>query len=252
MTTIENDDWWRGALGDNVGIFPSNRVHKLDDSEIADSNIQLLDVIARVQARWDFIGREEGDLSFKVGDTINVVEYVDGAWWRGTLSGQVGVFPSSYVQKLRPPENGKYPSTVVFARPVAEAPLIDLGVAQQQPSNMYPSPPSKDAYLPHQQPTQLPSFYPPRPSSSSSKDVYIPSHPQQLAQHPSQLHTPESTEPSTMRRPNKASTGSSVHSPTKYAFTATPSTSVPRTHSRDTPRRPTGTSVSSTAPKAGC
>lgn len=189
----ENDDWWRGALGDNVGIFPSNRVHKLDDSEIADSNIQLLDVIARVQARWDFIGREEGDLSFKVGDTINVVEYVDGAWWRGTLSGQVGVFPSSYVQKLRPPENGKYPSTVVFARPVAEAPLIDLGVAQQQPSNMYPSPPSKDAYLPHQQPTQLPSFYPPRPSSSSSKDVYIPSHPQQLAQHPSQLHTPEST-----------------------------------------------------------
>lgn len=25
---------------------------------------------------------------------------VDGAWWRGTLSGKVGVFPSSYVQKL--------------------------------------------------------------------------------------------------------------------------------------------------------
>lgn len=45
------------------------------DSEITDSSIQLLDVIARVQARWDFVGREEGDLSFKIGDTINVVEY---------------------------------------------------------------------------------------------------------------------------------------------------------------------------------
>lgn len=31
-------------------------------------------VIARVQAMFDFVGREEGDLSFKVGDIINVLE----------------------------------------------------------------------------------------------------------------------------------------------------------------------------------
>lgn len=35
----------------------------------------LVNVIARVQAKWDFTSKDEGDLSFKAGDTINVIEY---------------------------------------------------------------------------------------------------------------------------------------------------------------------------------
>ncbi|KAF8945827.1 hypothetical protein BGZ52_009345, partial [Haplosporangium bisporale] len=64
------DDWWRGTLGKNSGIFPSNYVQ-----EVTHQHIPLVNVIARVQAKWDFTSKDEGDLSFKAGDTINVIEY---------------------------------------------------------------------------------------------------------------------------------------------------------------------------------
>lgn len=41
----------------------------------SDSEAHLLEVIAQVRAKWDFSSKEEGELSFKFGDTINVVEY---------------------------------------------------------------------------------------------------------------------------------------------------------------------------------
>ncbi|KAG0353521.1 hypothetical protein BG005_007195 [Podila minutissima] len=171
-----NDDWWRGSLGKNYGIFPSSYVRILD----SDSEAHLLEVIAQVRAKWDFSSKEEGELSFKFGDTINVVEYVNADWWRGALGINIGVFPTNYVQILNSPANGKYPSVVVHSRPTAvEAPLIDMGQQQQQSNTYLPSPPLKDAYIPS--PGQQ-SHY---PSPSSSKDAFIPKNPQQLAQHTS-------------------------------------------------------------------
>jgi hypothetical protein len=41
----------------------------------SNSEIHLLEVIAQVRAKWDFSAKDEGDLSFKFGDTINVVEH---------------------------------------------------------------------------------------------------------------------------------------------------------------------------------
>ncbi|KAG0013289.1 hypothetical protein BGZ81_001095 [Podila clonocystis] len=171
-----NDDWWRGSLGKNYGVFPSTYVQKLD----SDSDVHLLEVIAQVRAKWDFSAKNEGDLSFKYGDTINVVEYVNDDWWRGVLGINIGNFPTNYVQKLNPPANGIYPSVVVFSRPTAvEEPFVDLGRKQQQSNTYLPSPPSKDAYIP---PPSQQSHY---PLPSSSKDAYIPKNPQQLVQHPS-------------------------------------------------------------------
>lgn len=91
-----------------------------------DQDIPLVNVIARVQAKWDFKSKDGGDLSFKAGDTINVIDYgkhahsglslffllscanhpfcmttkVSDDWWRGTLGENVGIFPSNRVQKL--------------------------------------------------------------------------------------------------------------------------------------------------------
>ncbi|KAG0076781.1 hypothetical protein BGZ93_000712 [Podila epicladia] len=180
-----NDDWWRGSLGKNYGIFPSSYVKILD----SDSKVLLLEVIAQVRAKWDFLSKEEGDLSFKFGDTINVVEFVNADWWRGALSTNVGVFPVNYVQILKPPVNGKYPSVAVYSRPAAiEAPLIDLGRQQQLPNTYLPSLPSKDSYIPS------PGQQSHGPSPSSSKDAYIPKNPQQLAQHTSfQPHSAQDT-----------------------------------------------------------
>ncbi|KAG0265153.1 ESCRT-0 subunit protein hse1 [Mortierella polycephala] len=80
------------------------------------SEVRNLQVIARAQAMFDFAGEDDGDLPFKVGDIINVIEYLNADWWRGILRKDVGIFPTAYVQELKPPVNGKYPTISVSVR----------------------------------------------------------------------------------------------------------------------------------------
>ncbi|KAJ1551286.1 hypothetical protein HK405_014814 [Cladochytrium tenue] len=51
-----------------------------------------------VVATADFEGAEDGDLAFRVGDLISVLEDVDENWYRGELRGKQGIFPKNYVQ----------------------------------------------------------------------------------------------------------------------------------------------------------
>ena len=48
-----------------------------------------------VVALYDFSAQADGDLEFKVGDRIELVERTDSAedWWTGRLDGRTGVFP---------------------------------------------------------------------------------------------------------------------------------------------------------------
>jgi len=48
-----------------------------------------------VVALYDFSAQAEGDLDFKVGDRIELVERTGSAedWWTGRLDGRTGVFP---------------------------------------------------------------------------------------------------------------------------------------------------------------
>ena len=48
-----------------------------------------------VVALYDFSAQADGDLDFKVGDRIEVIERTDSAedWWTGRVDGRTGVFP---------------------------------------------------------------------------------------------------------------------------------------------------------------
>ncbi|KAI5807437.1 hypothetical protein DFH27DRAFT_319815 [Peziza echinospora] len=59
--------------------------------------------VSRVRALFDFIPTESGELAFKKGDVIAVLESVYKDWWKGSLRGQVGIFPLNYVEKLADP-----------------------------------------------------------------------------------------------------------------------------------------------------
>ena len=52
-------------------------------------------------AAYEFHPEEEGELYFKRGDSIQVLDKEDSNWWKGKNvgSGNVGLFPASYVQK---------------------------------------------------------------------------------------------------------------------------------------------------------
>lgn len=59
--------------------------------------------VSRVRALYDFTPSEPGELEFKKGDVIAVLESVYKDWWRGSLRGKTGIFPLNYVEKLADP-----------------------------------------------------------------------------------------------------------------------------------------------------
>lgn len=59
--------------------------------------------VSRVKALFDFQPSEAGELQFRKGDVIAVLESVYKDWWKGSLKGQTGIFPLNYVEKLSDP-----------------------------------------------------------------------------------------------------------------------------------------------------
>ncbi|KAK5156837.1 hypothetical protein LTR04_005525 [Oleoguttula sp. CCFEE 6159] len=59
--------------------------------------------VSRVRALFDFVPSEAGELQFRKGDIIAVLESVYKDWWKGSLRGQTGIFPLNYVEKLQDP-----------------------------------------------------------------------------------------------------------------------------------------------------
>ena len=59
--------------------------------------------VSRVRALYDFVPSEPGELQFRKGDVIAVLESVYKDWWKGSLRGETGIFPLNYVEKLADP-----------------------------------------------------------------------------------------------------------------------------------------------------
>ena len=59
--------------------------------------------VSRVRGLFDFQPSEPGELQFRKGDIIAVLESVYRDWWKGSLRGQTGIFPLNYVEKLQDP-----------------------------------------------------------------------------------------------------------------------------------------------------
>ncbi|KAH3688140.1 hypothetical protein WICPIJ_000911 [Wickerhamomyces pijperi] len=49
-------------------------------------------------AEYDYTAQQDGDLSFKKGDRIRIIdEKFNENWWKGELNGLIGIFPRNYV-----------------------------------------------------------------------------------------------------------------------------------------------------------
>jgi len=54
-------------------------------------------------AKYDYVARENGDLTIKKGDLVYIVDDKEEGWWlvKSKLSGQVGYIPSNYIVKFK-------------------------------------------------------------------------------------------------------------------------------------------------------
>ena len=80
--------------------------------------------INTVKAIYDFTATDEGELSFKAGDTIDVLDtggdFSDEAWWEGRLArtGQSGQFPTVFTQGWQALKNQQSSTSVAPASAV--------------------------------------------------------------------------------------------------------------------------------------
>ncbi|KAK2542327.1 hypothetical protein Q9233_000419 [Columba guinea] len=56
--------------------------------------------VPRCRALYQYIGQDVDELSFNVGDVIDILLEDISGWWKGRLHGKEGLFPGNYVQKI--------------------------------------------------------------------------------------------------------------------------------------------------------
>ncbi|XP_048577434.1 intersectin-1 isoform X3 [Nematostella vectensis] len=127
VTRKDPSGWWEGELQARgkkrqSGIFPANHVKILakgpggsqsgsststqqppEGGNIYEVPSSLVSAtqgrLEQVLAMFPYTAQKGDELTFYKGSVINVMSK-DGEWWKGELNGQVGMFPSNYVQSL--------------------------------------------------------------------------------------------------------------------------------------------------------
>ncbi|XP_045140771.1 intersectin-1 isoform X5 [Echinops telfairi] len=100
--------WWEGELQARgkkrqIGWFPANYVKLLSPgtSKVTPTEPPkpvALPAVCQVIGMYDYTAQNDDELAFSKGQLINVLNKEDPDWWKGEVSGQVGLFPSNYVK----------------------------------------------------------------------------------------------------------------------------------------------------------
>ncbi len=100
-----DENWLEGELGGKIGIFPASHVHiELGCPSLAHENDLAGSGKPYAIALYTFSGEEEGDLGFSKGELLELVDSVASGWLRGRIGDREGIFPSSFVEILKPSE----------------------------------------------------------------------------------------------------------------------------------------------------
>ncbi|KNC97306.1 uncharacterized protein SPPG_07235 [Spizellomyces punctatus DAOM BR117] len=112
----ESDGWVKvqNLISQGVGLVPANYIKNLEPvngsgpapSTLSPAGPKISDSpkSKQVKALYDFNATDEGELSFRAGDSIEVVDtsgdFSDEAWWEGRVArtGQIGQFPVVFTQ----------------------------------------------------------------------------------------------------------------------------------------------------------
>ena len=61
----------------------------------------------RLKVLFSYTPEQDDELALQVGDIIDFVAEVEDGWWKGSLNGKAGIFPSNFVSELdHPVTNG--------------------------------------------------------------------------------------------------------------------------------------------------
>ena len=103
------------------------------------------------RAIFDYTPINEDELTLKVGDIVEFLEYEEGGWYKGQLKGETGFFPSNFVEEWpsssapssAPTTDGTQLSSVSISVTHPDKPLVPIseegGAAANFPEDHTPS-----------------------------------------------------------------------------------------------------------------
>ena len=78
-----------------------DQLYELDSGEPAvEIDGEVYVVLYEVMAEFDFEAEEEGELVFRAGNAILVIDDADELWWFGAHAGKAGYFPKKFAQRM--------------------------------------------------------------------------------------------------------------------------------------------------------
>ncbi|XP_055005421.1 intersectin-2a isoform X2 [Boleophthalmus pectinirostris] len=122
MVTEREGEWWRGCIGDQTGVFPSNYVRPVEPETSKPGGPNKKPEIA--QAVTASVSPKMHQLCLSPGQLIVVLAKNSTGWWLGELQArgkrrQRGWFHSSHVKLLGPSSNKSSPSPLPVCQVIA-------------------------------------------------------------------------------------------------------------------------------------
>lgn len=126
--------------GDIFELINSKLPEKWDGNQRSPQNA---DTEEYVEALYDFEAQQDGDLSLKTGDKIQVLEKISPDWYRGKSNNKIGIFPANYVKpaftRSVSPKSAEAASSSTVSRPSVPPPSYEPA-ASQYPSQQVSAP----------------------------------------------------------------------------------------------------------------
>ncbi|XP_053867805.1 SH3 domain-containing protein 21 isoform X2 [Malaclemys terrapin pileata] len=127
------EGWLQGELAGKTGLFPRQFVQEIPTSLMADGGRRCprstrFAKKPPVQGqRWckvnfSYTAEKADELQLKAGELVQILQEIEDGWWLGRKNGQVGAFPSNFVQEL-----DRLPPGLV-----APEPLLKNGAGKQR------------------------------------------------------------------------------------------------------------------------
>ncbi|XP_077365961.1 intersectin-2a isoform X2 [Festucalex cinctus] len=124
VVTEREGEWWRGCIGDQTGVFPSNYVRPVEPEVSRPGGPTKKPEIAQAVTATAAVGPTIHQLHLSPGQLIVVLAKNSAGWWLGELQArgkkrQRGWVQSSHVKLLGPSSNKSSPSPLPVCQVIA-------------------------------------------------------------------------------------------------------------------------------------
>ncbi|XP_070224522.1 SH3 domain-containing protein 21 [Bos mutus] len=106
--------WMRGELGGRCGLFPESLVQEIPETlrssgEAAPRprcarrrgrSVKFLGPRRWCKANFNYTPEQADELQLQAGEIVEVIKEIEDGWWLGKKNGQLGAFPSNFVELL--------------------------------------------------------------------------------------------------------------------------------------------------------